>query len=82
MSKRTLSVSEFKAKSLGLLERVSRTGETLIITKHGKPLAQVVPFRESSEKPEPGRLEGTLLSETDTISPFGARLWQAAEDLE
>ncbi|MEO5768560.1 MAG: type II toxin-antitoxin system Phd/YefM family antitoxin [Polyangia bacterium] len=41
----TLSVSEFKATCLAVLERVRQTGESIVITKHGQPVAEVVPPR-------------------------------------
>jgi prevent-host-death family protein len=39
----TLSVSDFKATCLAVLERVRRTGRPVLITKRGKPLAEVIP---------------------------------------
>jgi prevent-host-death family protein len=39
----TVSTSEFKATCLALLDRVYETGEPLLITKHGKVVAQLVP---------------------------------------
>lgn len=50
----TVAISEFKARCLALLERVRRTGQPLLITRHGKPVAEVVP-------PSAGRTEGSLL---------------------
>jgi prevent-host-death family protein len=79
MKKATFSVSEFKSESLGLLERVASTGETLVITKHGKPIAQVVPFAAPEAKPVPGTLRSLLIEENDLLTPFGAALWKAAE---
>lgn len=79
MSKKTFSVSEFKSKSLGLLERVARNRESITITKRGKPIAKVIPFGEPSRRPEPGRLEGSLMSEEDIMTPFGSKMWKAAE---
>ena len=38
-----ISISEFKAKSLALLERVRRTGRSIVVTKRGEPIAEVVP---------------------------------------
>ena len=38
-----ISISEFKAKCLALLDEVSKTKKPLRITRHGKPLAEVVP---------------------------------------
>ncbi len=45
----TVTATEFKAKCLRLLEEVNRTGEALIISKHGKPVARVV--SENPKKP-------------------------------
>ena len=36
-----ISASEFKAKCLALLDRVAATGETLVVTKRGKPVADI-----------------------------------------
>lgn len=79
MKKNTFSVSEFKSKSLGLLERVSRTGETIIVTKRGRPIAKVIPMGNADEKPVAGKLRNTLIEEIDIVTPFGANLWKAAE---
>jgi len=39
----TISISEFKATCLAVLERVRRTGRPLLITRRGEPIAEVVP---------------------------------------
>jgi len=41
----TVAISEFKATCLALLERVKNTREPILITKKGKPIAQVLPPR-------------------------------------
>jgi prevent-host-death family protein len=38
-----VSISQFKAKCLALLERVEKTKQPIRITRHGKPVADVVP---------------------------------------
>jgi prevent-host-death family protein len=40
---RTIKASEFKAKCLKLMDEVAETGEPLLITKSGKPVAQLGP---------------------------------------
>ena len=40
---KTLQVSQFKARCLGLLKQVQRTGEPITVTLRGKPLATVGP---------------------------------------
>ena len=41
--------SEFKAKCLKIMDEVAATGGPVIITKHGVPVAQLVP---AVQKPE------------------------------
>lgn len=43
-SSRAINASEFKAKCLRLLDEAHATGNELIITKRGKPVARVVPI--------------------------------------
>ena len=42
---RHIKASEFKAKCLALMDEVARTGSAVVITKHGKPVAELVPHR-------------------------------------
>ena len=41
----TLKASEFKAKCLKLMDDVQQTGEEIVITKNGKPVSKLVPYR-------------------------------------
>lgn len=43
MGKETIAISKFKATCLAVLERVRRTGKPIVVTKHGHPVAEVVP---------------------------------------
>ncbi len=47
---RTIPAGEFKAKCLKLMDEVRKTGAGLIITKHGKPVAKLVSYREASDE--------------------------------
>jgi prevent-host-death family protein len=38
-----IGISDFKATCLALLEEVSKTKKPILITRHGKPVAEVVP---------------------------------------
>lgn len=40
---KTISASLFKTKCLALMDDVARTGECIVITKNGKPVAQLTP---------------------------------------
>jgi prevent-host-death family protein len=39
----TVSISKFKATCLALLERVRQTGEPILVTRRGEPVAEVIP---------------------------------------
>ena len=65
-----IPAGEFKAKCLSLLDQVAETGETLVVTKHGKPVARILPFQE------PRPLRGSILREEDLVSPLADR-WDA-----
>jgi prevent-host-death family protein len=46
MSSRTVPASRFKAECLAMLDEVAATGEEIIVTKRGRPVARVVAARE------------------------------------
>ena len=70
----TIAAGEFKAKCLKLLDQVAETRETLVITKHGKPVAQVTPI--SARENIVGSMKGSVLWMGDIISPIDVE-WDA-----
>ena len=68
---KTMKASEFKAKCLHLMDEVARTGKPIVITKNGKPVSRLVPYRE---KPPSlfGVMKGSLAVQGDIISPVEA----------
>lgn len=38
-----ITATQFKARCLRLLDEVAETGESLVVTKHGRPVARVEP---------------------------------------
>lgn len=45
----TMLVSDFKAKAIATLKRVRQTGEPVLVTLRGKPLAEVVPVQRKED---------------------------------
>ena len=43
---RTLKASEFKAKCLKLMDEVAGSGDEIVITKNGRPVSRLVPYRK------------------------------------
>ena len=42
----TVKASEFKAKCLKLMDKVAATGDSIVITKNGTPVAELVPVKK------------------------------------
>ena len=42
----SIQASEFKAKCLRIMDDVAKTGEEVVITKNGKAISKLVPYRE------------------------------------
>ncbi len=51
----SIPAAVFKAECLKLMDEVARTGRSVLITKHGKPVAQLSPVAT-----EPGSLFGYM----------------------
>ena len=73
----TIRASEFKAKCLALMDEVARTGEPVVITKHGRPVAELGPHRPPRAKSLIGLHKGQGKILGDIISPIGTDLWEA-----
>lgn len=72
-----MAISQFKAQALKVLDQVAQNHEPLIITKRGKPLAQIIPYQETVSEFKLGQLQDTLVFENDIVSPLGEELWEA-----
>ncbi len=71
----SIGAGDFKAKCLKLLDEVARTREPLIITKHGKAVAKLMPMPPPAELF--GALAGSVRQEADIVSPLDNE-WEAA----
>jgi prevent-host-death family protein len=55
----TFNIHEAKTHLSRLIERLA-TGEEIVIAKAGKPVAKLVPFRETKEPRKPGAWKGKI----------------------
>jgi len=70
-----LTASRFKAQCLALLDEVAETGESLVITKRGRPVARVEPTQA------PPSLRGSVtfkVSDEELIAPLPVH-WDVAQ---
>ena len=85
----TIAAGEFKARCLALLDRVAATGEALVVTKRGRPVARVVPARAPNPPSLRGSVDGSRRPGSPGSRPVGrgpvivldthAWIWWASE---
>lgn len=73
----TIQASEFKAKCLRLMDEVNDSGKEIVITKNGKPVSILMPYRD---KPKSlfGLHKDIVYSHDDLISPVDIK-WEAEQ---
>ena len=62
-----MPAGEFKAKCLAVLDHVAKTKAAVIVTKHGRPVAQVVPIAPETVPPS---LLGSVIYHGDIVAPL------------
>ena len=73
---KTVKAGEFKARCLKLMDEVAETGETIVITKNGRAVAQLGPVEE--HRPSLlGLHEGQVEILGDIVGPLGVE-WEEA----
>lgn len=71
-----VSKTEFKAKALEFFRQVEASGESVIVTDHGKPALEVRPFRGTDRNPF-DVLRGTVVRYSNPTEPVDVE-WEAA----
>jgi len=70
-----VTAADFKAHFLHYMDLANEKREIIVITKRGKPVAQLIAYNE--EAPELfGRMKGTLVIKGDIIEPIDVE-WDA-----
>jgi len=71
---RTMQATEFKARCLEVMDQVARTGESVTVTKRGRPVVRVAPVvrRPTTLR---GFMKGRVRSTGDVVSPTGVE-WE------
>jgi prevent-host-death family protein len=71
-----ITATQFKARCLRLLDEVAETGETLIVTKHGRPVARVEP----PLRPDDLRGSGKINMTDEELIYFSMGPWDMEKD--
>ncbi len=73
----SMQAGVFKAKCLQLMDEVRDHHINIIITKHGKPVAKLVPI-DDAQRDYFGCLKNTIVIKEDIMSPI-AEHWESNE---
>jgi prevent-host-death family protein len=78
MNERTIMASRFKAECLAILDQVDELKISVIVTKHGRPVARVVPIDHGTRTDD---LVGsvTLVAEDDEAYYSTGAAWEAED---
>jgi len=76
-----IPISKFKATCLAVLEEVRRSGQPVLVTRHGEPIAEIVPAsRPAAPESWLGAARGTGRIVGDLVDPVaGGEEWDALE---
>jgi prevent-host-death family protein len=66
----SIPAAVFKAECLKLMDEVARTGRPVVITKHGRPVAQLAPV-PAAPRSSFGYMKDTVSIKGDVVAPTG-----------
>ncbi|MGH9013399.1 MAG: type II toxin-antitoxin system Phd/YefM family antitoxin [Acidimicrobiia bacterium] len=77
----TIAISKFKATCLAVLEQVRSTGRPVLVTRHGEPVAEIVPPSHPATASQwLGAARGTARIVGDIVGPVADdREWEALQ---
>ena len=65
-----VTAADFKARCLHLMDRVCEAGLEYVVTKHGKPVARLAPYRAPEKIGFFGSMKGTVLKYERPFDPI------------
>jgi prevent-host-death family protein len=64
-----IAAARFKATCLAVLDQVEQTGEPVLVTKRGRPVAKIVPVAPEGRRHPQDALRGSVTFLGDVLSP-------------
>lgn len=78
-----IAISKFKATCLAVLERVRKTGEPILVTRFGQPIARIEPPTQPAKRVKLGGMAGSMTIHGDIVGPISdISDWEAGQDPE
>ena len=77
MKNRVVTATELKAKCLALLDEVDEKGDTITVTKRGRPVATLHPVKKEPWKSPKGAWIGRVEIVGDIVNVDASHLWDS-----
>jgi prevent-host-death family protein len=78
MKQRVVNATEFKARCLAFLDEIEQRGETITITRRGRPVAVLGPARKDAWKSPRNSFAGKIEIVGDIVNADTSGLWDVA----
>jgi len=76
----TFLISDFKARCLAIIEKVHSDGESVLVTRRGKPLVRVLPaFERPAASRKLGALSGEAFAKGDIVHTCFGHDWESTK---
>lgn len=80
MKNRVVTATELKAKCLTLLDEVDGSGDTVVVTKRGRPVAVLQPVKKRPWKSPKGAWTGKIEIVGDIVNLNSSHLWETLHE--
>ena len=70
-----MPAGQFKAQCLAIMDQVSKSGEPMVITKHGKPVVKLIPAEDRADDIFDS-MKGKFRIVGDIVGPVFAEDWK------
>lgn len=78
MDANQVTKTEFKAKALEYFRQIEASGESVIVTDHGKPVLEVRKYYSNHRNPL-DVLRGTVMRYENPLRPVAGSMWESIQ---
>lgn len=73
---RTIPISEFKAGCIAILRQAQNSGEPLLVTRRGRPIARIEPVPNADSQRQLGVFKGRMRLRGDLVHTSSKDDWE------